>query len=353
MSQTSSRPVSTAPTPAARAGAREGTGSVSGSGGRRRPALSPAARLTIVGLLAAAAMSLFLFGFIRGSWEFALTLRSATAGAMLVAAFTQGVATVIFHTVTDNRILTPSIMGFDSMFVLMQTVLVTLFGGTVIALTDNVTGLLAQTAVMVLFATALYGWLLGGRYSNLFVLLLVGVVLGMAFDSISTFLQRLLHPTDYDLLALKLFGRMNAVEPVLLPLAFGVCVLAGVVVWRRRHVYDALLLGREAATSVGVPHRRELILALVLVAVLVSMSTALVGPLTFFGFVIATIAYELAGTYRHAYVLPMAVFLGVIALAGGQFVLQHVFYAAGYLTVIIEFSGGILFLALLLRKRAR
>ena len=90
-----------------------------------------------------------------------------------------------------------------------------------------------------------------------------------------------------------------------------------------------------------------------LVAVLVSMSTALVGPLTFFGFVIATIAYELAGTYRHAYVLPMAVFLGVIALAGGQFVLQHIFYAAGYLTVIIEFTGGILFLALLLRKRTR
>ena len=68
MSQTSSRPVPTAPTPAARAGARESTGSVSGSGGRRRPALSPAARLTIVGLLAAAAMSLFMFGFIRGSW---------------------------------------------------------------------------------------------------------------------------------------------------------------------------------------------------------------------------------------------------------------------------------------------
>ena len=181
----------------------------------------------------------------------------------------------------------------------------------------------------------------------------VPLVLGMAFDSISTFLQRLLHPTDYDLLALKLFGRMNAVEPVLLPLAFGVCALAGVVVWRRRHVYDALLLGREAATSVGVPHRRELILALVLVAVLVSMSTALVGPLTFFGFVIATIAYELAGTYRHAYVLPMAVCLGVIALAGGQFILQHIFYAAGYLTVIIEFTGGILFLALLLRKRTR
>lgn len=316
-------------------------------------AITPGWRLVLVGVLAVAAMGCYIFGFTRGSFEFAFTLRSATAGAMLVAAFTQSVATVVFHTVTDNRILTPSIMGFDSMFVLMQTVLVTLFGGGVLLLTDGVPGLLAQTGVMVLFATLLYRWLFSGRFRNLYVLLLVGVVFGMAFESISTFLERLLHPTDYDKLSVELFGRMTDVDRGLLPLAFGVCAVTGALVWRHRHVYDGLLLGREASMSVGIDHRRELTRALILVAVLVSFSTALVGPMTFFGFVVATLAYELAGTYRHAYVLPMAVLLGVIALAGGQFVLQHVFYAAGFLTVIIEFVGGLLFLAILLRKRAR
>ena len=316
-------------------------------------AIAPRGRLIIAAVVAALVMGLYLFGFVRGSFEFAFTLRSATAGAMLVAAFTQGVATVVFHTVTDNRILTPSIMGFDSMFVLMQTVLVTLFGGAVLALIDGVPGLLAQTAVMVLFATLLYRWLFSGTFRNLYVLLLVGVVFGMAFDSISTFLERLLHPTDYDMLSVELFGRMTDVDRGLLPLAFGVCAVTGLMVWRHRHVYDGLLLGREAAMSIGIDHKRELTKALILVAVLVSFSTALVGPLTFFGFVVATLAYELAGTYRHAYVLPMAVLLGIIALAGGQFVLQHVFHAAGFLTVIIEFVGGLLFLAILLRKRAR
>ena len=359
-SETSIRvPVSTtegAPAAGAEVSAATGPGSTAAAHGRRRfspSAIPPGWRLVIAAVIAAVAMTFYLFGFMRGSFEFAFTLRSATAGAMLVAAFTQGVATVIFHTVTDNRILTPSIMGFDSMFVLMQTVLVTLFGGAVLALVDGVPGLVAQTCVMVLFATLLYRWLFSGAFRNLYVLLLVGVVFGMAFDSISTFLERLLHPTDYDMLSVELFGRMTDVDRSLLPLAFGVCAVTGALVWRRRHVFDGLLLGREASMSVGIDHRRELTRALILVAVLVSFSTALVGPMTFFGFVVATLAYELAGTYRHAYVLPMAVLLGVIALAGGQFILQHVFYAAGFLTVIIEFVGGLLFLAILLRKRTR
>lgn len=322
----------------------------------RRPAphhrgLHPGWRVGIVAVLALLALAGYLFLFIRGSVPFAVELRSATAGAMIVAAFTQSVATVLFHTVTDNRILTPSIMGFDSLFVLMQTVLVWTFGGRILADTAGIPMLLAQTGVMVILATLLYGWLFSGRLGNLFVLLLVGVVLGMAFESLSTFLERLLHPTDYDLLSVELFGRMTDVPAHYLPVAFGVCLVTGLFVWGRRHVYDALLLGRETSTSVGVDHRRELTLALVVIALLVSFSTALVGPMTFFGFVVATLAYQLVGTYRHTYVFPMAFFLGVLGLACGQLVLQHVFYAAGFLTVIIEFVGGLLFLFILLKRR--
>ncbi|WP_245851951.1 iron chelate uptake ABC transporter family permease subunit [Mobilicoccus massiliensis] len=319
---------------------------------RRDRAARPWLRILIAWSLAVAALSAYLFAFVVGPVEFAFSLRFPTAGAILVAAFTQALATVLFHTVTDNRILTPSIMGFDSLFVLLQTVLVTLFGGLVLTELEGIPMLLAQTAVMVLFAVLLYRWLFSGTFGSMHVLLLVGVVIGMAFRSASTFLERLLHPTDYDLLSVELFGRITDVDASYLPLAFAVCLVAGVVAWRRRHILDALLLGRDAALGIGIDHRREMTAALVLIAVLVSFSTALVGPLTFFGFVIATLAYQLTGTYRHAAVVPMATALGVIALAGGQFLLQHVFYAAGFLTTIIEFVGGICFLYLLLRRRS-
>lgn len=323
-----------------------------GAGALPRPnRIGPGARLVIAAVVALAALAAFLLWNIRGNIGFALSLRGATAGAMLVAAFAQAVATVIFHTVTANRILSPSVMGFDRLFVLMQTILVSAFGGQVLADTAGAPRLIIQTLVMVGFATLLYRWLFTSSGGGLYATLLVGVVLGMAFDTISTFLERLLHPTDYDLLSLALFGRITSVDADLLPLSFGVCAVAGVIVWRRRHILDALLLGRDLATNIGVDHRRELTIMLIIVATLVAFSTALVGPLTFFGFLVATLAYQLAGSHRHAYVLPMSVLLGVIALAGGQFIMQHLFYASGFLTVIIEFVGGIVFLAILIGGR--
>ncbi len=315
-----------------------------------RPRLSPGWRLGILSVVVIVVTMCFLFLFVRGSFAFAFPRRLNMVGAMVVAAFTQGVGTVVFHTVTNNRILTPSIIGFDSMYTLMQTLMVFVFGGSVIANTEGIPKLLAQTALMVVFATILYRWMFAGKIGSLFLMLLVGVVIGLAFDSISTFLQRLLSPTEYDMLSVKMFGRLSAVKGDYLPLAFAVCIVIGVILWRRRHHLDALLLGREAAMSIGVSHKRELTLMLVLISLMVAFSTALVGPMTFFGFIVATLAYQLTGSYRHAYVMPMAFLVGVLTLVFGQFVMQHIFYAAGFLTVIIEFVGGILFLVVILRK---
>lgn len=315
-----------------------------------RPRLSPRLRLGLLSVVVIVVTVCFLFLFVRGSFAFAFPRRLNMVGAMVVAAFTQGVGTVVFHTVTNNRILTPSIIGFDSMYTLMQTLMVFVFGGTVIAHTEGIPKLLAQTALMVVFATILYRWMFAGKIGSLFLMLLVGVVIGLAFDSISTFLQRMLSPTEYDMLSVEMFGRLSAVKGDYLPLAFAVCIGIGCILWRRRHHLDALLLGREAAMSIGVSHKRELTLMLVLIALMVAFSTALVGPMTFFGFIVATLAYQLTGSYRHAYVMPMAFLLGVLTLVLGQFVMQHIFYAGGFLTVIIEFVGGILFLVVILRK---
>ena len=79
-------------------------------------------------------------------------------------------------------------------------------------------------------------------------------------------------------------------------------------------------------------------------------STALVGPLTFLGFLVAMLSYQLAGTWDHRYVLPMAGLLGFVVLGGAYFVLKHFFYAAGSVGIIVEIVGGTFFLIHLLRK---
>ena len=59
---------------------------------------------------------LFLFYGIGSNWEFALKLRSLKLVAILVVSGSVAYSTLAFQTITNNRILTPSIMGFESVY---------------------------------------------------------------------------------------------------------------------------------------------------------------------------------------------------------------------------------------------
>lgn len=287
----------------------------------------------------------------RGFW-LAVDLRVVSLATIVVVGCCQAVATVLFHTATGNRILTPSIMGFDALYVVMQTATVFFFGSAALAATDGLGKVAVQSVLMVGFATLLYGWLFAGRRGDLHVMLLIGVVIGVGFSSLSSVMQRLFTPSDFDILSARLFGNLSNSNPEYLPWAAGIVAIALATMWFGRHRLDVIALGRETATNLGLAYKREVVLLLVVVAVLISVSTTLVGPMTFFGFLVATLAYPLAGSERHAVILPFAALLAVVTLLVGYVVLRHVFYAAGMLSVIIEFAGGLFFLVHLLRKRS-
>ncbi len=286
-----------------------------------------------------------------GFWIIVQT-RLTALGTIALVAIAQAVATVMFHTVTSNRILTPSILGFDALYVLSQTSLVFVFGVSSTGL-EGIPKIIAQSLLMIVFATVLYGWLFSGKRANLHLLLLVGVVLGIGFGSISTFMQRLLTPSEFDVLSARLFGSISKSNADYLPIAAVIVLIVFGYVWSRRRILDVVALGKDVSVSLGVRYRREVIVVLVLVAVLVSVSATMVGPMTFFGFLVATLAYQFAPGDRHADVLPLAIGLGLVTLLGATFVLKHIFSAAGLVTVIIEFAGGLLFLIVLLRKGLR
>nr|WP_245443022.1 iron chelate uptake ABC transporter family permease subunit [Methylobacterium terrae] len=285
-----------------------------------------------------------------GRWGFVLPFRGTKVASMLLIGCAVATATVLFQTASDNRILTPAIMGFDELFRLIQTAIVFCAGtGT---LGDPRLRFLAETGAMVLFALLLYRGLLDRAGRSLHLLLLVGVVCGVLFRSLSQFLQRMIDPTQFVVLQTGFFANFNTVRPDLLALAALGVLAAGFGVLRLLGRLDVLLLGRDGAVALGVDHRRTLALVLVLVSVLVSVSTALVGPVTFLGLLVANLAYRVMPTYRHAYVLPAAALIAAIALVGGQFVLERVFALNAALSIVIEFLGG-LTLLVLLAKRAR
>ena len=309
--------------------------------------------LAITGALALIACVLFTTLGARGSWPFILTFRGTKLAAMLLVGFAIAVSTVLFQTITNNRILTPSIMGFDALYVLIQTCLVFALGAHTVSAFDPRIMFVAECAIMILFSCLLYRWLFSGAVRSLHLLMLVGVIFGVLFRSLSGFLQRVIDPNEFIVLQDRLFASFNGVDTSLLAISGALVAAASLVAFRIFHTFDVLALGRETAIGLGVEHQRMTTIILIIVAVLISVSTALVGPVTFFGLLVASLAYQLAPTGKHRVVLPLAVLLAVIALVGGQLVLERLLAFDTALGIVIEFVGGLFFIVLLVRGALR
>lgn len=186
-----------------------------------------------------------------------------------------------------------------------------------------------------MFSAVLYHWLFLGRRDNLHLVLLVGIICGTLFRSASSLMQRLLTPTEFTVLKGRMFATFTRAVPELIALTALIVVMVAIVIWRRRFELDVLALGRNSAVNLGINFNRSVTLILLLVSVLAAVSTALVGPLTFLGFMVVNLAYLVAGSSQHRILLPTAFLLGVISLVGGQLILEHLLNMAGALSVVI------------------
>lgn len=285
-----------------------------------------------------------------GFWRIARR-RAVSLVVMAVVAVSQAFATVSFQTAAHNRIITPSIMGFESLYVAIQTASVYFFGVVGLAALQGRTQFVFQVVVLVAMAFILYGTLLSGRFgADVQTMLLIGIVIGGGLRALATFMQRLLTPSEFDILSARMFGNVSNADESYLIIAVPLMIVTATALWLRAPRLNVLALGRDTSIRLGLEHRRELRVVLFLVSVLMAVSTALVGPMTFFGFLIATLAYQAADTYDHRLIFPVAALGGFAFLTGAYFVLRHIFYAQGVVSILIEMVGGSVFLIVLLRR---
>jgi iron complex transport system permease protein len=313
----------------------------------------PVFALWVLGALAVISVVCFMVLDAKGSWSFVLPFRGRKLLALCLVAYSVAISTVLFQTVTNNRILTPSIMGFDALYVLLQTAIVFFLGVSALTSINNQMQFAVEITVMVVCSGLLFRWLFLGEERSLTLLVLVGIVFGILFRSLSQFMQRMLDPNAFNVLQDSFFASFATVDTTLLAVAGGIVAVVSLLAWRLGHTFDVLSLGRAHAINLGVDYKRTVVVILMLVSVLVAVSTALVGPITFFGLLVASLARSLVGTSRHRYVLPAAALLAIIFLIGGQTVLERVFAFDTALSIIIEFLGGIVFIILVLRRAAR
>ena len=262
-----------------------------------------------------------------------------------------GLATLLFQSLTRSPILTPSLLGFDALYLLIQTGLVFVLGKTAFSQIPDVARFVLVCVVMLGASFALFGALrrLGGH--DLTRMILIGVIFAVFFRSLDQFLERLLDPTLFAVVQNRRFANFNDVNLTLMGL--GSVVLLGALLWvsRVHRTLDVLLLGPERAQSLGIDVARVTRSILVVMALLVSVSTALVGPISFLGLLVCALTYRLMPSFRHAWRVPMVVLIAIVTLVLGQTLFERVLSMHASLSVVIEFVGGLLFCLLLIRAR--
>ncbi|ERI06686.1 iron chelate uptake ABC transporter family permease subunit [Aneurinibacillus aneurinilyticus] len=307
-----------------------------------------------IGALAAFSVlliAIFLFIKVGNNWDYVLPRRGLKVLAIVITGSAIAFSTVVFQTITNNRILTPSIMGLDSLYMLIQTFVIFIFGSTNLTVANKNINFVICVGLMVLFSGVLYKVLFKREGQNIYFLLLMGLILGTLFQSLSTFMQVLIDPNEFQIVQDKMFASFNNVNTDLLLIA--IIAILGIAIYFSRFIkyLDVLSLGRDQAINLGVDYDYVVKRLLIVIAIFVSISTALVGPITFLGLLVVNVAHEFLKTYQHKYLIFGSVFISIIALVGGQLIVERVFTFSTTLSVIINFIGGVYFIYLLLRER--
>lgn len=308
-------------------------------------------KIIIMSVIAITFLVLFVvWGLNAKNYRFNLSIRIPKVLGILIAGSTISVASILFQTITNNRIITPSIMGLDALYGLVQTIVVFIFGSTSIFMVNKTFNFLVSGTLMVILAMILFKVVLKSGRNNIFFLLLVGTVVGTLFRSMSSFMQVLIDPNEFDALQAKLIASFSLVNTKILIVSVIILAIIAILLYKDFNKLDVMSLGREQAVNLGVDYDKFSKKILVIVAILVSLSTALVGPITFLGIIVVNLTYEITKTYKHSVLLIVGTLISIIALVGGQFLVERVFNFTTTISIIINFIGGIYFINLLLRE---
>ncbi len=291
-----------------------------------------------------------LIGINSNNFDYFISRRVPKVAAIIITGVAIAFSSTVFQTITNSRILTPSVLGLDSLYLLVQTLIIFAFGSSGTVASNKNANFAVSVLLMLIFSSILYKAIFRKEKSNLITLLLVGMIFGTLFQSLSSFMQVVIDPNEFLHIQGKMFASFNSVNTKILGVSFVIVLLIVIYAYRKSNVLDVISLGREQSVNLGISHHKILTSMLLSVSLLVSVSTALVGPITFLGLIAANVSREMLKTYKHKYLLAGSALISIIALVGGQLLAERILNFSTPISIIINFIGGIYFIQLLLKE---
>ncbi|NAR99487.1 iron chelate uptake ABC transporter family permease subunit [Acinetobacter haemolyticus] len=311
-------------------------------------------KLVVLAIAVLVSIGLYLGWNLGVAWKYALGLRLRTVAAIVVAGVAVGVSTLVFHTIVNNRVVTPQALGLDKLYELSKTAIIYFFGASTLLSLNFVTDYLISLLLMVTFALLLYRFIFQKvAQQNIYFLLLVGLICSTLFDNMTTFFQVLLDPDEFQVAAYAGFASFNVVKLETVALSLLTILPILFYSFRHYHILNVMALGRDHALNLGLNYDKTSRLLLILVVLALASATALAGPMMFLGLLVLNITLELFKTHHHHILLLGIVLVSVLCLMLGQFIVLHVLNFKTTLSVIINFVGGIYFFWILLKENKK
>lgn len=305
-------------------------------------------KILILAFLTLIMALVFIFAGLKDFDEYALKNRFLQIAAIVIVAICIAVSTVIFQTLCNNKILTPAIIGLDSLYMLLQSALIFSLGSANLSVYKNDINFLITLACMVVFSLGLYKILFSSDKS-IYLIMLLGLIFGTLFSTLSSFFEILIDPDEFMVIQGRMFASFDNVAFDVLALAYIVTLLSFVWIFRYMKFLDPLSLGKDLSINLGINYQKISKHLMIIIAILTSISTALVGPITFLGLLVVNITYELFKSSKHSILLLACVLISILALLGGVFFVSRVFDYNTTISIIINFLGGIYFIYLVLK----
>lgn len=302
-------------------------------------------------LVIIALAAVFVFAGSGLDFGYVIPKRLVRLAAIILGGVCVALSSIVFQTIAGNRILTPAIMGYESVYLLLQSLLLLAMGTHGLVVLGLAGNFFISIALMLVYSWAIHHWLLGGKRNNVYIVLLLGLVLTMVIGTFTQFVQLRISPGEFAVLQGLSYTSFNRSSPELLLYSFFLVLLVCLLGWRTISALDVLGLGRDQAISLGVDFRQHLRLYLALIAVLVAVSTSLVGPTAFMGVFVANIAYALAKSSRHRVTLPLGCAVAIGIFIVGQLLVEHVFNYKTTVSILVNLVCGVYFLTLMIRSR--
>ncbi|EHD5571665.1 iron chelate uptake ABC transporter family permease subunit [Campylobacter coli] len=305
-------------------------------------------KILILAFLTLIMALVFVFAGLKDFDEYALKNRFLQIAAIVIVAICIAISTVIFQTLCNNKILTPAIIGLDSLYMLLQSALIFSFGAANLSVYKNDINFLITLVCMVVFSLGLYKILFSSDRS-IYLIMLLGLVFGTLFSTLSSFFEVLIDPDEFMVIQGRMFASFDNIAFDVLILAYIISFLSFIWIFRYMKFLDPLNLGKDLAINLGINYQKISKQLMIIIAILTSISTALVGPITFLGLLVVNITYELFKTAKHSILLSACILISILALLGGVFFVSRVFDYNATISVVINFLGGIYFIYLVLK----